>query len=325
MDTTTANVDQTMAETSPAKYALFDQRFLPLPFGLNNTGYICWLNATLQALLSCPAMTQTVLSVADDLTNSFAREYLRLVYSIIEAKKNPANWNPNLYGQASSKILQAFIECAKAKYPMTPIGNNQECADEAFTIMIDLFDHPKIANLFNNVYELRITCPQCNNVVSSVRDRTYKIDVFTQHSLADQRSFIDFLRFHRSPVDDYQCPNCGRSSSVRREERLAMLREIVVLTFNKYQAKDIRYFPDELWFPQIGGGRLVYRQVAQIEHSGSQSSGHYYADVLRNTLQPGGDIAPAAEFYRANDSSISPNKPRSTANTYMVIYHMASA
>lgn len=121
------------------------------------------------------------------------------------------------------------------------------------------------------------------------------------------------------------------SRDINRIERLAMLREIVVLTFNKYQAKAARFFPGELVFPAVGGGQLVYRQVAQIEHVGGQSSGHYYADVLRDELATGsmvGDEPIAtndARFYRANDSSIVPNAAQPTPNTYMVIYHLAAA
>lgn len=295
-------------------YNLFDDRYLPRPFGLTNINVICWLNSTLQALLSCTALNKVVLELEEELPTDFGREYARLVRSIIPADERL--YDLGKLASAGINIQRAFVKTVHQKYPQTTIGQSQECADEAFTLMVDLFDHPRIAGLFNNIYELAITCPRCQKEVSSIRDRTYKIDVFTPHALADAVSFTKYLRVHSSPVNSYRCPECEEVSSPLRIERLRMLREIVVLTFNKYHAKTARYFPAELVFPARGGGELRYRKVAQIEHTGGMSGGHYYASVLRGA---------APRFHLANDSSIMPQELGPTMQTYMVMYHMVSS
>lgn len=304
-------------------YTHFDADYLPFPFGLDNTGIICWLNSIIQSLLSCTALNKIILEVKDELNNRFAREYARLVYFTVEVAKS-SDWNPDSVRRASSELQRAFAECVRAKYSRT-IGYQQECVDEAFTMMIDLFDHPRIASLFSNNYELQICCPFCKEMVSAVRDKTYKIEVFTQQPIADARAFNDYLRIHQSPMDHYECPKCKLTSTPNRIERLTMLREIVTLVFNKYGTKygssESRFFPPELKFQAKGGGWLMYRQVAQIEHVGSLHGGHYYADVIRSL--PGTDNK--LDFYRVNDSSAVPNRPMPTTNTYMAFYHLVSS
>ena len=90
-----------------------------------------------------------------------------------------------------------------------------------------------------------------------------------------------------------------------------MLREIVVITFNKYHSKDNRWFPDELTFGAKGGTKLRYKIIGQVEHGGSMHGGHYYANAFR------GD-----GFKRFNDSSVSGSTYGPTPLTYMVVYHI---
>jgi hypothetical protein len=96
-----------------------------------------------------------------------------------------------------------------------------------------------------------------------------------------------------------------------RIEKLKMLREIVVITFNKYYTKENRWFPETLEFGARGGGKLKYKLVGQVEHGGTMHSGHYYANALRGS-----------SYKRFNDSFVGEADKKPTPSTYMVVYHI---
>jgi hypothetical protein len=93
-----------------------------------------------------------------------------------------------------------------------------------------------------------------------------------------------------------------------------MVPEVVICMFNLYDGRGggrrPRYFPERFDLPALGGGRLDFRLVGQIEHAGSEAGGHYWARVLR-----------AGGVYCVNDASASPSAFAPTADTCMVVYH----
>ncbi len=297
-------------------YVYYDTEYVPDPFGLNNTGVICWLNSLLQVLLSCSALNKVLLECeAEFKGNEFAREYIRLVRAIVPNRPEDEPIDPAKFGHASANILNAFMKQLRSKNLAFAIGASQECADEAFTLFVDLFDHPKVSKLFSNVYELSITCKNCGDVVSSMRDKTYKINLFCQKKLDTQDIFCQYIRVHPSELDYYKCEKCEQvMTRSHRIEKLKMLREIVVITFNKFHSKDNRWFPESLVFNAKGGGALHYRLIGQIEHGGNMYSGHYYANALRGN-----------KFKRFNDSFVGDAATGPTPLTYMVVYHIVDA
>lgn len=296
-----------------AEYVYYDREYVPDPFGLNNTGVICWLNSILQVLLSCSSLNKVLIECeAEFESNEFAKEYIRLLKAIVPNRPEDEPIDPAKFGTASANILRGFVKQLRLKAPSFRIGSSQECADEAFTLIIDLFDHSKVSKLFSNVYELSITCKNCGDIVSSTRDKTYKINLFCQKKLDTVDSFCQYIRVHPSELEYYKCDKCKKTMpKAYRIEKLKMLREIVVITFNKFHSKDNRWFPSELSFNAKGGGKLRYKQIGQVEHGGTMSGGHYYANALR------GD-----GFMRFNDSHVGTASGGPTPLTYMVVYHI---
>lgn len=294
------------------EYIYYDAAYVPSSFGMHNTGVICWCNSLIQVLLGMSSMNQILLESENELqNNAFAREYINLLKHTLPHGSPSVSDNFDL-ANASSLILSAFKKQLKIRNFTLNMGDSQECCDEAFTLFVDMFGCPKLEKLFSNVYEMIIVCNNCSQKVSAIRDKSYRIQLFTKVELKNQNKFCTYLRVHPSECDYYKCDCGGIMTKFYRTERLKMLREIVILIFNKYQNKDNRWFPSELVFDSKSGQqKLKYKIVGKIEHSGNYQSGHYWAQSLRND-----------DWQCLNDSSVAPGNELPTTSTFMVAYHL---
>lgn len=300
-------------ESKGSDYKLYNRNYIPPPFGLYNTGVICWFNSILQVLLSCTSLNETLLERENEFTNNeFAFEYIRLVRALVPAIPDKTI-NTERLMSASTNILKGMMRQMEKKGIKFKFGSSQECADEAFTLIIDLFDNPYVSRLFSNVYELTIKCQFCSKNVSQIRDKSYKINLFNERILDSAEMFSTYIRIHPSELDYYKCEFCKQVMiKTHRIEKLKMLREIVVITFNKFYSKSERWFPETLEFASKNGSVLRYGIVGQIEHGGTMNGGHYYSIAMRDNV------------YRFNDSSVSNSRFLPTPLTYMVVYHLLS-
>ncbi len=297
-----------MSDT-PQLYNYYDSKYVAPKFGLSNTGAICWFNSLLQVMLGLPSLNKVILECEESLIgNRFAQAYITVLKNTI-ANDSP----PDLAKLAwsSSAVIGALVLRAREKHIRVNLGRGQECADEGFVTFIELLECPRAERLFSNVYELSITCQGCQKKVSTVRDKSYRVQMFTRVPLETKERFCTFLRIHPSECDYYKC-ECGNvMTKFYREEKLKMLREIVIIMFNKFVTKDVRWFPQDLTFKGRDGKNLSYRLVGKIEHAGTRVSGHYWAHSLRHE-----------EWVCLNDTSVSIGSPMPTANTFMVAYHL---
>lgn len=310
-------------------YVTYDAKFVPWSFGFNNIGAICWGNSLIQFMLSIPSLNKTVLECESSLSsNPFAMEYIKLVKSCIdnpvtsEQIQQPLYQNDSQLATASASILAKLIQRAHKKGQSCKMGMGQECADEAFTLFIEMLDCSAVDRLFNNVYELSIKCtnPSCGKIVSSIRDKSFRIAMFDDNYITTQEQFARYLKIHPSQVDFYKCDDCGnKMAKTYRSETLKMIREVIVIIFNKYYVKTHKWFPQELSFGSINNTTLKYELCAKIEHSGTTSGGHYWAETKRWD-----ENATAQDWYRMNDSHVSKATSQPTPNTFMIAYHLVA-
>lgn len=299
-------------ENTP-EYCYYDPKFVPTKFGMNNIGAICWCNSIIQLMLGLPSVNRVLLECEEELRdNVFACEYIKVLKATLPNSSDYPPVDTTALASASASILGAFMTQLKLRGFNLNMGVSQECVDEAFTLFIDMFGCPRLERLFSNVYELIINCTGCQKKVSSIRDKSYRIQLFTNVQLINQEKFCTFLRIHPSECDFYKC-ECGeKMAKFYRAERLKMLREVVVIIFNKFQNKDNRWFPQELIFnARNGRPPLKYRIAGKVEHSGSRFGGHYWAQSLRDD-----------KWYRLNDSSVTDGESQPNASTFMVAYHI---
>ncbi len=290
-------------------YQYYNPDDVPAPFGFQNTGVICWFNSLLQILLGLPSLNKTLVDNEPQLQgNAFALEYIKLIKNTLGLAESSRPIT-----SASSTILQLMLAKMRAEKPYVQFGAGQECADEGLVMFIELLNCAAVEKLFSNVYELIIKCPKCGEQTSVIRDNSFRIHVFAPDSsrLATTEQLCDYLRMHTSEVDRFTC-QCGYvMTKTKRIEKLKMVREVIILVFNKFDEKTIRWFPPRLSFKCAQGGTLDYQLVGKIDHAGTQRSGHYWAHSLR------GD-----KWYFLNDNSVSSGSDQPEAATFIVAYHL---
>jgi len=233
-------------------------------------------------------------------TNSFARAYIDLVENSLKGIAKPNDtYNLLIFMNERLKFCK-----------MAPMANGQACAYEGISKIIETVDCPEVYNCAENIYEYRIQCPACHELITTSRDKAYQINMQGQH-ITTQQAFIDWLRWHTSIVDEWKCDRCMiRSKNVSRQECLRVLSEVVTIVLNKYTLKTLTYYPKELAFPS-NGSTLTYKVISTIEHYGNIYGGHYVANCLRGE-----------DTYKMNDSSTTMSDLEPKNETFIVIYHL---
>jgi ubiquitin C-terminal hydrolase len=329
---------------------VYDAAVVPRPFGLRNSGSICYLNAFLQALASCSAFTRAVTRNADYVSQTrTGRAVLAFVRGFLAAREaGPAEavGAATRVADHSVAVSAAFVADLAERRPefRFQFGTRQESASEAFELLLDMLEPPgpegdrglradmetvtfraavesPITRLFLHRYRCDLRCRRCRGVVSSLTDHAIIFNLFHIDSMrrppATPEEFSKAVQVQASGMDDYACPACKTPTPALRAYCLTMVPEIVVVGFNQYvgyggQAR-ARYFPNHLKFPATDDDSLVFRIVGQVEHSGGLEGGHYWARALRAD----------GRSYILNDMSTGAAPFAPTAGTYMVLYHYA--
>lgn len=205
-----------------------------------------------------------------------------------------------------------------------------------------------VANLFMMRVIDRVWCERCHaagrrgpEVPGDQRPGvvSYRVDVqysynFFQHSavVAAPHTFAQNLLAHHSEVEDYKCEVCARAGEasgagapegpgrIFRSYRMARVPPVLPVVFNQYARPSQHYFPSSFQLKSSSNTLLVYRVVAQLEHSGSAQGGHYWARALRSpqTRARGEPNVPHVlnDMSCSSIGSLGPNPA-----VYIVLYH----
>ena len=303
----------------------------PGAFGLNNTGVICFLNSFLQLLAGCTSLSRAILDNADYVSQTrTGAAMLKFFSKIVSPNGARAPLDPAVT-LLSSGVLVALMGDLAVRRPDVRFGGGQESASEALVHILDMMEPPRdtvstnfespITRLFFHRFRCNLHCRKCQKIVSNETDFSVVFNLFhldrLQHRPNTVESFSKAVRLQISSTEDYVCPSCKASTTAYRVYHLTMVPEIIICTFNLYVGyggeRVVRYFPPRLELPATDGGKLIFKLVGQIEHSGSLSGGHYWARGLRG----GGQV------HLFNDTGVSPSLFTPTPSTYMVAYHFA--
>jgi ubiquitin C-terminal hydrolase len=322
---------------------VYNHALIPNPFGLLNTGVICYFNSFLQTLSGCSAFTSMVLK------NSEYMSKTRTGMAMYQFVEQYLSDDKSLISNSTINILKALIVDLRERRPSIQFGRGQESAHEAFILLLDMMEpienidgsqseipsiissiNSPITKLFLHKCEWNTCCLKCSNTISKKID--YGV-IFDMHHIDSQeninyvksslgvdsdmnspQAFSKLIKQHISPLDGFTCPQCNTDDQIYRIYNLRRIPEIVFCSFNIYyqQGRRIRYFPPHLEFDAPIDKKMNFKLIGQIEHSGSLGGGHYWAKGLRSD-----NIV-----YDLNDMNVSPSIFQSTPYTYMIIYHI---
>lgn len=225
-------------------------------------------------------------------------------------------------------VWKAMIRAASERSDIVRMSNGQQDAHEGLMIILDQLDNlPEIKRLFEYRQRIMIYCNECKeytvdhyeqNTVFEVQPDLRNEQLYEFKDMDSQYNrtmdLNDFLIKQNSYVDkDFRCPKCQLTGYKFKTVVLTMIPEILVVLIKKYNNKQLTNFPLELTFNAKNNNILKYKLVAQSEHSGNMSGGHYWAICLRRDNQ----------WYQLNDQGVSLGQPGPTANTYILFYHYA--
>lgn len=326
---------------------LYNSRCVPEPFGLENTGVICYFNSLLQAVVSCPAVVGAAFDNRAYLASTATGRALYDYFWAAAPRGRPPSAAPfadiKPIGAASAKVLAALHTDLRARRPRlaTVFGPGQQSASEALVMLLDMTDDPTpidrdnsgrptlaenpIARAFYHRYRARIYCRMCQARTSEEKlDIAVQFEFFhyDQNPPADSGSFSQSILQYSTDLSGYRCERCGTAAGAYRRYSLTMIPEVFVVLFNVYdaQARKARYFPENFTVPALGGGGISFRQVAQVQHFGNVQSGHYTARGSRALPGKAAGAAPL-QTYEFNDMSCSPAAFGPADSVYLVFYH----
>jgi hypothetical protein len=336
----------------------------PPAFGLANTGAICYLNALLQALASCPHFIRAVCDnpqyMSKTPTGAALFNFARAVELSAQTAAGAADQRVHVDARHSGLILSALVSDLAARRPGVQFGGGMEGASEAVHLMLDMVEPASetaateegagedaiasvgqasspIAPAFSTRVVVQTWCQNCHaagrrrgdvpthcrpGVVSYRRDTQYVYHMFpgTKH-VATAAGFARRLRTHSSVVEDYKCEVCSGSGEntgqVFRVYNMTRAPPILQVLLPQFSGHTKYYYPPAFCFDSNRGTRLMYRLVAQVEHSGDMRGGHYWARALRADAQ--GDVRPVM----LDDNSVSRSGPLApNAAAYILFYHL---
>lgn len=309
----------------------FEPGFVPAPFGCRNLGATCHFNALFQALISNPSVVRTAFENRDYLSRTgvgraFYNCMWRVARPAVQKEVEPP-FSIVDFVDLAPHLFDALRDELRSRRPGIRYGFSQESASEGLVLLLDMLDAPlpegeaprenPIARLFYHRYEATVYCGGCTAKVSAMLDVAVQFALFEEGPRPlDPGGFGEALRAYSTELGDYRCERCGRVGTATRHYQLRMVPEVLVCLFNLYgvprrRPREHPGFPQRLDLPGIGGGRLVFGQTAQVEHSGGLSGGHYVARGIR------GD----GKVYAFNDEQIAAAHFESVPEVYMVFYH----
>lgn len=280
-----------------------DIRYLPQPFGLSNTGVICYINTLMQCLMSITIFNKVMMESEHEIAEEYKKIILR--------KTN------------TSYHMALFIHDARrnSNYQYNISPHQQEDIHEGFMLMLELMENMENNipphNLFGIRYKKNIICKNCK-YINHIPRESCPLELYLE--IPYDVTIYDHIMRHIENIPDYKCDKCNTYNSII-EYRIARLPPILVLLFkynqynlSRHRGKTARDFPIMLKFDSKFGP-IEYRLVSYANHSGGLNSGHYWANCVRHNKKNN-----TLSSYRINDQSCTIAQMEPSTNVYMLFY-----
>lgn len=287
--------------------------------GFNNLGNTCYMNASLQALLSSNVINTAILlylKKVPDSVNKFTPLFLAYCRMIVDLTKKDTQltYNPSFF--------KAVIDRA-GKFK----GHCQHDSHEFITYLVDNFADEKndkgITNImrklcFGKCKEI-LCCDECMRIdekFTNFLDVTLSIPNNKEPDL--EQCFKKFAVCESLSEDNkWFCPTCKKKVIAHKKIEIHEVPEVAIFTFKRFIAtpKGTTKIttPVKIYEAiELEGKKL--KLIATINHYGNLNGGHYVANISR------GD-----DWYRVDDSRTSKINVKSLLNdpsVYTTIYQV---
>lgn len=236
------------------------------PRGLKNTGTICYFNALLQGILSCPNLVKYFLT--HDHKSEISKDFKRFINNEID----------------NVQLWKTFV--TKTRFPA--FGRGQEDASEGLTLLFQSIDCKQLDYHLLHKYEKDIKCG-CNN--NQHIDESIICEISEQDLEQHDGNLNEYILNHVSELSDYKCDKCKKPAK-NQHSSLKMIPEIFIIQYKKFHAKFIGSTPKYLKIPSKKR-IMAYELMCQVMHSGNMNGGHYWAICSREDGN-----------YNINDASV---------------------
>lgn len=306
---------------SEVKQFLKKKQKLNVPiFGMANVGNTCYFNSLLQCIFSCSYLMAYLvdeLEPKNQVQHFFQTSFLELIE--IYNKEERELFDQHAIG-FSAKLLSLLLQNKQH----LNIHDQQSCS-EFFLILIEELG---IDFFFKTKHDISIECSKCGNVNKKV-DENYHFEMFcdSMQEQNNQNIYVSINQYiiNKYDVDDYRCEKCNQRCKASCTSKASTISQYFVILLNKYFYKNLVVFPSSFELPILSNNEnrkekekdkdslvYVWKNIAQVEHSGNLMSGHYTAMCNR--------LNQVVIFDDVNTSLASIDNLVPTRSTYMVFY-----
>lgn len=282
--------------------------------GRSNPNILCFFNSLRAALESCSSFNE-VLETHHEHIPIFGKLYLKCI----------ENNHQNSGIEDGGALAKIFVRILKQKG--VEFGNQQEDASEGIDWFFHcLEDYKEVIKLFQFRYTREFYCGVCKQLSLTMNhcERQHKIFNMEEptKSRDDGTHYAKFMYNLRGGINrydkDYECTKCHEKKGGYTSDTLKLLPEVIIIQLGQFNRKSRLYFPFNFRFQKKGiDDYLYYKLVAQIEHFGTRSGGHYVARVLRKNPE-----TDKPQVYHVNDDRVHRASFERTENTYILFYHL---
>jgi len=278
-------------------HIIYDEKLETKITGLINVGSTCYFNAMIQSLMSCTSLTKIMYDKKDNPSNNSLIKYspnnqLTDAYTSLLLNPTPQIrplWDAFLFMLHEQKI--------------TSLDSGQQDASEGLLLFIDMLHEQWIDRLFEHKHDIITTCNSCNYKIRS-DDNSYIVEIYIEE--LQSKTIQEYIMRQVTTLSDYNCHKCKEHTTAIQKRSLAVLPEILIIQFKKYDSKWNCVFPFIMVLD-----KYKYKLIAQVNHLGSASSGHYNAIIAR-----------ANNTFTIDDMNIYSSSFACTDDTYLLFYHI---
>lgn len=255
----------------------YDINYSIPPVGLYNSGILCYLNTTIQTLLSVPIFNKMIHDEKYE-NNKLVLEF-RNLYNDIKKYKDTRIYNLNIY-------FKSLVG--------TPIIDGMQ--NDSFEILKFILELLPVDfyNIFYLKYYLIIKCSNCNKVTNVNTQNELTVNLSLKETpdgkvLDNDKNINDYIKCNINILEDYKCEKCNKKNTSIQFYKIGNIPNSIIISYHdnhenilRHKQRGIRHFPEQLNFTTKLKSNIVYIPVAHVKHYGHLHGGHYNGDFLRN-------------------------------------------